>query len=828
MNSITYISVVAFAFGLIKVLDASGTISLKLETFRNARQRDFNGQCCDGDKAAWTCTGECDTYLIMCLSSSNITSRCDHGSLWMGEGDEAFFPNVFGTRIKETGTSRYYDNPYMHKFEKWNGTFALKIEVFDDDSLPRRSHHEFNEKVDELQTVLTMNAGQNASLANNYTSTLRGRNVELRMSAKVWCDMYYLVPDCTEYCRASNESRSSGYYYRCNYEIGKKECLEGWYGRECNKEILKCHPQNDTQHGHFKCNATSGEKICLEGWYDVEVNCTKAIAFLNGTLKETFNATLNATLNAILNAIINKTLTTTTFPTTPKILNHSSSSTTIRFFVRPSLPYLESKDFASKPGETKDEGLKSNVIVYICGVLALSVLLIIAFLGVIKFFSSYKKFRAVAPAETESWQKTRRKRTISTKTGFPPITSTKVSYQVTKYPSNENRHVQKVGLGSIKEYASQVKSFDAEREKMKRERKVIFVANQNIITMVLDASGTISLKLETFRNARQRDFNGQCCDGDKAAWTCTGECDTYLIMCLSSSNITSRCDHGSLWMGEGDEAFFPNVFGTKIKETGTSRYYDNPYMHKFEKWNGTFALKIEVFDDDSLPRRSHHEFNEKVDELQTVLTMNAGQNASHANNYTSTLRGRNVELRMSAKVWCDMYYLVPDCTEYCRANNESRSSGYYYRCNYEMGKKECLEGWYGRECNKEILECDPQNDTQHGHFKCNATSGEKICLDGWYDVEVNCTKAIALLNATLRKTLTTTISPATLEVHNNSSSSAKPCKTKDHALKSYAIAYISGLVVLSVLFVAALFGIIKFFVFFKKFRAVAPADQSED
>ncbi|UXI15771.1 acyl carrier protein, partial [Sarcoptes scabiei] len=82
------------------------------------------------------------------------------------------------------------------------------------------------------------------------------------------CDLYYHSDDCATFCRARNDT--FGHYF-CQ-KNGKKQCLPGWKGENCDKP--KCSPGCNEAHGFCE---NPDECICRSGWKGP--NCDECVPY---------------------------------------------------------------------------------------------------------------------------------------------------------------------------------------------------------------------------------------------------------------------------------------------------------------------------------------------------------------------------------------------------------------------------------------------------------------------------------------------------------------------------------------------------------------------
>ncbi len=72
---------------LIKISDASGKVAIQLISFSNPEDKDFTGQCCNGDQVILNtnkqqCSKKCNTLITLCLDQYASTAdfgQCPYG-----------------------------------------------------------------------------------------------------------------------------------------------------------------------------------------------------------------------------------------------------------------------------------------------------------------------------------------------------------------------------------------------------------------------------------------------------------------------------------------------------------------------------------------------------------------------------------------------------------------------------------------------------------------------------------------------------------------------------------------------------------------------------
>lgn len=245
-------------FSYLQLSNSTGVLRLKFLTYNNPNSRLADGSCCEGA----VCSNPCDNYFRICLtlpSGNNCGLGYKETSVL---GDDSF---DFGRSLG--GGTR---NPLVYHFFSWQGSFALSVEVRDkDDGIFGSDDH-----VDRVDKNWVLPAQQKESVATAKQTLLSGRVSLIKVEASVYCDDTFLLPSCREPCVYTDNEHG---HFSCDYENGKKVCLDGWYGGgNCLKKRKYCVPRDDDG-AHFKCDRVTGDIVCLPGWKNEKVNCTEEI-----------------------------------------------------------------------------------------------------------------------------------------------------------------------------------------------------------------------------------------------------------------------------------------------------------------------------------------------------------------------------------------------------------------------------------------------------------------------------------------------------------------------------------------------------------------------
>ncbi|KAK3698607.1 hypothetical protein QZH41_014587 [Actinostola sp. cb2023] len=227
-------------------------ISLELISFKNPKNMDLNGKCCD--PTPLSCS-TCDYYFKICLKDA-ASGKCVldiQTKRWDNTNDI-----VFNKGIKQLGN--YHNNPLVKELPSWKGSLKVSIVVMDYDSLS---------PADLVDTYLidrwvTPTAGV---LQQTWTSlSVKGIPSTLKLKYSIQCNRDYYGPNCTKYCIPRDNNQG---HYTCDLKTGQIVCRNGWYGNGCLKY---CVPQNDDVLGHYTCDKNTGQKLCHVGWYGA--SCT--------------------------------------------------------------------------------------------------------------------------------------------------------------------------------------------------------------------------------------------------------------------------------------------------------------------------------------------------------------------------------------------------------------------------------------------------------------------------------------------------------------------------------------------------------------------------
>ncbi|KAL4230157.1 Delta-like protein 4 [Mactra antiquata] len=267
---------------------------------------------------------------------------------------------------------------------------------------------------------------------------------------------------------------------------------------------------------------------------------------------------------------------------------------------------------------------------------------------------------------------------------------------------------------------------------------VVFV----ILTRKVMTSGVFELSLLKLNNNRGVTYNGRCCKGPSSYPPCTGECDTFVTVCLmhyvQSLPPTRLCQYGSY---------------------NTSLIGGNNILLEEKNKEGTILIPIDF----GWPGRftaiveSWHTVNgdlKVLDSSQLIIQSFISTTLVPSNVWSiDTTITPTTEQQVRYRLVCDVHYFGTGCDVYCRPRDDQFG---HFKCS-ENGTKICDHGWTGTFCDRPFCseeclrnrgkcdrpfqcrcrlgwtgencgECQPSRGCLHGHchrpYQC-------ICKNGW-------------------------------------------------------------------------------------------------
>ncbi|KAL8611658.1 hypothetical protein ACOMHN_065136 [Nucella lapillus] len=210
------------------------------------------------------------------------------------------------------------------------------------------------------------------------------------------------------------------------------------------------------------------------------------------------------------------------------------------------------------------------------------------------------------------------------------------------------------------------------------------------------------------------------------------QCDIYFKFCIDKQRKpnVNQCVYKKAQSGDYDD-FNSMEFGSNIQGV------ENPLVattYSFENsGRGDVMFTLDAWDKD---------FWTKDDHVET-LSMNLSYTPAHSKReatWRSTSKGRgSSHMWLSYRFYCDENYYTHACNVYCKARDDFAG---HYTCVEGTGKKKCMRGWTGKDCNEDINECE----VRPCYHNANCTN-----LDGTYTC--SCPQGYAGQNCDLVDTL---------------------------------------------------------------------------
>lgn len=165
-------------FSHIANVAGSGTLLVKLISFNNPMGLDASGKCCDSFFKTSNCFDSCDHQFHLCFKKKPSDKDCTLREVMT---DSISSNSIeFGDRITNV------TNPVRIKFDKWKGTFGLKITVSDHDDNDNDPVGSFDYEFKSSHRIKE----------ENLTKELFSITFRIEIS----CDINYYGADCSTFC----------------------------------------------------------------------------------------------------------------------------------------------------------------------------------------------------------------------------------------------------------------------------------------------------------------------------------------------------------------------------------------------------------------------------------------------------------------------------------------------------------------------------------------------------------------------------------------------------------------------------------------------------
>ncbi|XP_013065196.2 uncharacterized protein LOC106054038 isoform X1 [Biomphalaria glabrata] len=232
-------------------------------------------------------TNNCDPMFTFCLdkpkSAASITS-CFYGSV----GESGYYQNTlnidFGSDIKGIG------NPWIVATNSLESSIMLVIRIRDDDVFG-------DDHLATWATILTEPIYPSKAVAVWSSKETNSGDYRFTFDIRIYCDADSYSSTCSVTCVAQNTTTG---HYTCAPSTGKKICMKGWNGPNCEQDINECTSgvcQNNgtcvNLNGDYTCQcpaAYSGKNCTI-----FKTACDSSPCLNNGTCRSTSLASYNCT-----------------------------------------------------------------------------------------------------------------------------------------------------------------------------------------------------------------------------------------------------------------------------------------------------------------------------------------------------------------------------------------------------------------------------------------------------------------------------------------------------------------------------------------------------
>ncbi|PVD25841.1 hypothetical protein C0Q70_13504 [Pomacea canaliculata] len=205
----------------------SGVFELNLQSFRNEKGVNVDGNCCNGYRSEGVCSATCRTFFRVCLThyQAAIATEPNPTCTFADYTTPVVAENSVNFSVR---TDLPMSNPMRFRIEEysWPGDFSLIIEAWHDTTLTGPTTGSPRELISRLAVQRSASAG-----ADWYNSRYATRSTELWYSYRFVCEDNYYGARCEDLCRPRDDQ--FGHYY-CS-DNGTKICKDGWQGEYCDR-----------------------------------------------------------------------------------------------------------------------------------------------------------------------------------------------------------------------------------------------------------------------------------------------------------------------------------------------------------------------------------------------------------------------------------------------------------------------------------------------------------------------------------------------------------------------------------------------------------------
>ncbi|XP_059167899.1 delta-like protein B isoform X2 [Physella acuta] len=173
----------------------------------------------------------CDPKFTFCLGRPGTPSLSPSACVYGLTGQGGHYQDQNYINFENQGSIRGLSNPWILSTPKFYDTSVmLVVKIVDDDTF-------WDDDLQTLSQTVWPTVAATKELAQWSSQTMSSGGYTIQFRIRLYCDTYYYTRSCDVYCKAQDTSTG---HYTCQDGTGKKMCLPGWTGANCNEDIDEC------------------------------------------------------------------------------------------------------------------------------------------------------------------------------------------------------------------------------------------------------------------------------------------------------------------------------------------------------------------------------------------------------------------------------------------------------------------------------------------------------------------------------------------------------------------------------------------------------------
>ncbi|CAL1539275.1 unnamed protein product [Lymnaea stagnalis] len=202
---------------LIQETSSSGQIEVHMLSFSHRCREDINSNLCDPKFTFCLATTQ--------ASASVDSSKCQYGVT----GQSGHYQDI--SFITFQSSIKGLPNPWIVQVGKFLDSYVtLTVRVIDDDTFD-------DDRLVTMKRQMTPTVWPTKLEAQWLTDTVETDGYMLNFKIRLFCDGYYFTSKCDVYCKPQDLPTG---HYNCEERTGKKICMPGWQGSNCEVDINEC------------------------------------------------------------------------------------------------------------------------------------------------------------------------------------------------------------------------------------------------------------------------------------------------------------------------------------------------------------------------------------------------------------------------------------------------------------------------------------------------------------------------------------------------------------------------------------------------------------